>query len=90
MTEVGSTAMKGPVPESLDTLIGILQGQEKKAIFREYTGAIVTLTVGKKLLDGSVITGIGSTTVEVKKGKEKRELRIFEVKVPRLRTGKKP
>lgn len=87
---VGGTEVKGPPPENPYTLIGILQGQEKKAIFREYTGAIVTLTVGKKLLDGSVITGIGSTTVEVKKGKEKRELRIFEVKVPRLRTGKKP
>jgi len=90
MSEVGSAAMKGPVPQSLDTLIGILQGQEKKAVFQEYTGSIVTLTEGKKLLDGFVITRIGNNSVEVKKGKEKKELRIFEVKVPRLTIGKKP
>jgi hypothetical protein len=82
--------MKGPLPENPYTLIGILQGEEKKAVFREYTGSVVALTVGKKLIDGSVITRIDSTSVEVKKGNEKRELKIFDVKVPRLSTGKKP
>jgi hypothetical protein len=86
----GSVDMKGPLPENPYTLIGTLHGEEKKAVFREFTGSIVTLTVGKELIDGSVITRINSTSVEVKKGKEKRELKIFDVKVPRLSTGKKP
>jgi hypothetical protein len=91
----GSYAMsgavfKGPLPERPYTLIGVLKGEEKKAVFREYTGAIVTLSVGKKLIDGSVITRIDTTSVEVKKGKEKRKLKIFEVIVPKLSTVKKP
>lgn len=82
----------GPLPQASQTftLIGTLHGQEKKAVFRDHTGSIVTLTVGKKLIDGSVITRIDSTSVEVEKGKEKKELKIFDVKVPRLSTGKKP
>ena len=77
----------GPSPENSDTytLIGILDGEEKKAVFREPTGSIVALTVGKKLKDGSVITRIDKFSVELKKGKEKRELKMFNVKVPRLR-----
>lgn len=82
---VGSAGMKGPLPENPYTLIGILHGEGGKAVFREYTGSIVTLTVGKKLIDDSVITRIDSTSVEVKKGKEKRELKIFDVKIPPLR-----
>jgi len=86
----GSVDMKGPLPENPYTLIGILHGEEKKAVFRAYTGSILFLTVGKKLTDDSIITRIDSTSVEVKKGKEKKELKIFDVKVPRLSTGKKP
>jgi hypothetical protein len=85
-----SAGMKGPLPENPYTLIGILQGEEKKAVFREYTGSIVFLTIGKKLIDESVITRIDSTSVEVKKGKEKKELKIFDVKVPRLLVRGKP
>ena len=66
------------------TLIGILDGEEKKAVFRESTGSIVALTVGKKLIDGSVITRIDKFAVEVMREKEKKELRIFNVKVPPL------
>ena len=81
----------GPSPEnpntstSTYTLIGILDGEEKKAVFRESTGSIVALTVGKKLKDGSVITRIDKFSVEVMKEKEKKELRMFNVKVPPLR-----
>jgi hypothetical protein len=67
------------------TLIGILDGEEKRAVFGESTGSIVVLTVGKKLKDGSVITRIDKFAVEVKKGEEKRELKMFNVKVPPLR-----
>ena len=84
-TSVGG--MGGPSPENPNTytLIGILDGEEKKAVFRESTGSIVALTVGKKLKDGSVLTRIDKFAVEVMKEKEKKELRMFNVKVPRLR-----
>ena len=82
--------MKGPLPENPYTLIGILQGEEKKAVFREHTGSIITLTVGKELIDGSVITRIDNLSVEVKRGKEKRELRIFSVKKPKPVTRQNP
>ena len=87
---VGGGEMKGSLPEKPYSLIGILQGEEKKAVFREYTGSIVFLTIGKKLIDDSIITRIDSTSVEVKKGKEKKELKIFDVKVPRLSVRGKP
>jgi len=87
---VGTAGVKEALPENPYTLIGILHGEEKKAVFRDHTGSIIALTVGKKLIDDSVITRIDSTSVEVTKGKEKRELKIFSVKVPRLSTGKKP
>jgi len=87
---VGSADMKGPLPENPYTLIGILHGEEKKAVFREYTGSIVFLTIGKKLIDDSVITRIDNTSVEVKKGKEKRELKIFSVKKPKPVTRQNP
>ena len=84
-TSGGSTG--GPSPENPETytLIGILDGEEKKAVFRESTGSIVALTVGKKLKDGSVITRIDKFSVEVMREKEKKELRMFNVKVPQLR-----
>jgi len=87
MSKAGATAT---LLESPYTLIGILKGEENKAVFRDHTGSIVTLTVGKKLGDGSVITRIDTTSVEVKKGKEKRELKIFDVKVPGPLTRQKP
>jgi hypothetical protein len=80
------TGMKGPLPENPYTLIGVLRGEEKKAVFRQYTGEIITLTVGKKLIDGSVITRIDNRSVKVKKGKERRELRIFHVENPKQAT----
>jgi hypothetical protein len=86
----GPSGTGGVLPENPYTLIGILHGEEKKAVFREYTGSILFLTVGKKLIDDSVITRIDSTSVEVKRGKEKKELKIFNVKVPILSIVRKP
>ena len=85
LTSAGVIA--GPSPENpyTYTLIGILDGEEKKAVFRESTGSIVALTVGKKLKDGSVLTRIDKFAVEVMREKEKKELRMFNVKVPPLR-----
>ena len=67
----------GAVPRNLYTLIGILAGKEKKAVFKDYKGSISILGVGTKLIDGAVITGIDPTAVHIKKDGEKSELKIF-------------
>lgn len=90
LTQMDGRDHKGPLPGKPYTLIGILQGEEKRAVFREHTGAIITLTVGKRLMDGSMITRIDELSVELEKGKEKRELKIFEFKPPKPLTLKKP
>lgn len=83
---MSGTVLKGPLPENPFTLIGILQGEEKKAVFKDYTGAIITLTVGKKLTDGSVITRIEQVSVQLEKGNEKKELKLFDLTDPNRRT----
>jgi hypothetical protein len=83
-TAAGATA-DGPY-----SLIGILNGEQKKAVFRESTGTVVTVTVGKQLPDGMTLTRINDRSVELSKGKEKKELKLFDVKVtPLFRSGKK-
>ena len=68
-----------PIPANPYTLIGVTQGKETKAIFRDYSGSVVTMTVGQKMIDGSVITRIDSASVQLKKGEEKTELKAFDV-----------
>jgi hypothetical protein len=68
-----------PLPENPYTLIAVLRGKEMKAVFKDYSGSIMTRDVGNKMIDGAVITGIGNTTVKLKKGTEITEMRIFNV-----------
>jgi hypothetical protein len=68
------------LPENPYNLIAVLEGKEKRAIFREYTGDMVSFKKGEKMIDGSVIMEIGRMDVKVKKGKNIREYRIFDVK----------
>jgi hypothetical protein len=68
-----------PIPANPYTLIGVTQGKETKAIFRDYGGSVVTMTVGQKMIDGSVITRIDGASVQLKKGEEKTELKAFDV-----------
>ncbi|MGA3209241.1 MAG: hypothetical protein ABSE05_15650 [Syntrophales bacterium] len=80
--ESGSYAAPGVIagqalPPNPYKLISVLQGKEKKAVFREYTGAVVTLPVGKKMIDDFIITKIESVSVKLKKDKEEKELRLF-------------
>jgi len=72
------------LPENPYSLIAVLMGKEKKAVFREYTGAIQTLASGNTMIDGAVITEINPRSVKVRKGKEVKELKLFDV---RLRTA---
>jgi hypothetical protein len=82
--------LKGPLPENPYTLIGILNGEEKKAVFRDHTGSIIALTVGKKLIDGSVITKIEKLSVQLENEKGKKELKVFDLTDPKRRTPSKP
>lgn len=74
-----TTQGKREIPEVPYTLLGVMLGKEKKAVFREYTGSIVSLSEGAKMLDDSVITTIEKLSVKVKKGKKEREYRIFHL-----------
>jgi len=78
------------LPENPYTLIGVLRGKERKAVFREYTGAVVTLSAGKQLIDGFQIVGIEDTSVKLKRRNEKKELRMFDVHKHQQEVKKKP
>jgi hypothetical protein len=73
------------------SLIGILQGGEKRAVFLEPGGKVVALAVGKNLADGSIVTRIDDLSVQVEKGKEKKDLKLFDLtKQADLRTSSRP
>lgn len=81
-TEAGTYAAAGaaalPVlPPNPYALIAILQGNDKKAVFREYTGAIVTVPVGKKMIDEYTVKSIEGLTVKLQKGNEEKKFTIF-------------
>lgn len=70
------------LPENPYTFIGVLGSKEKQAVFREYTGHIITLKKGDRLIDDFVIKDIDNLYVKLKKskGKEEKEMRIFYFK----------
>ena len=68
------------IPENPYNLIAVLEGKEKRAILREYTGRMVSFKVGDKMVDGAVVSSIDRLSVTVKKGKKKKEYRIFDVR----------
>lgn len=72
-------AAKRAVPDIPYTLLGVVYGKEKKAFFREFTGAIVSLAEGDKMVDEAVVSNIEKRTVKVKKGKEEKEYKIFNI-----------
>lgn len=76
---VTTTGLK-PMPENPYVLVAILKGREKTAIFKEYSGSMISLKVGQKLIDGAIITEIGNLSVKVKKGMKIREYRIFDIR----------
>ena len=66
-----------PMPNNPYNLIAVLQGKEKKAVFRDYTGKVSTLSTGKEMMDKFVIDRIDNVSVQLVKGDEKKELRLF-------------
>lgn len=67
------------IPEVPYTLLGVIHGRNKKAVFRDYTGAVLAFGMGAKMIDGSVVTDISRMSVKAKKGKKEREYRIFHL-----------
>ncbi|OPY18740.1 MAG: hypothetical protein A4E74_00390 [Syntrophus sp. PtaB.Bin075] len=67
------------LPENPYALVAVLMGKEKKAVLRDFNGVIRTFPEGKKLIDGSVIAEIAPLAVKLKKGKETKELKVFDV-----------
>ncbi len=68
------------IPEKPYNLIAVLEGKEKRAILRDYTGRIVSLKAGDKMIDGAVVIKIDKLSITAKKGVKEKEYRIFDVK----------
>lgn len=77
------------LPENPYTLVAVLMGKEKKAVLRDFNGAIQAFPEGKKLMDGSVLAEIAPLAVKLKKGKEIKELRVFDVHLRMSEPAKK-
>jgi hypothetical protein len=69
-----------PLAEVSLTLLGIVGGKSKKAIFRDSTGAILSVGEGEPLMNGTVITHIDRLSVTAERGDDKREFVLFDLK----------
>lgn len=67
------------LPENPYALVAVLRGGEKKAVFREHTGNIVTAAAGRALVDGFVVARIDDMSVLLKRRDEQKELRLFNI-----------
>lgn len=68
------------IPENPYNLIAVLEGKEKRAVLRDYTGKVVSLKTGDKMVDGAVVVRIDRLSVTARLGKKEKEYRIFDVK----------
>jgi hypothetical protein len=62
------------------TLLGIIGGKSKRAIFRDSTGAILSVGEGEPLMNGAVITHIERLSATAERGEDKREFVLFDLK----------
>ena len=58
-------------------LIGILEGADKKAVFKDQAGNLTILETGRSLPDGSVINHIDSRSVRLTNVKDKKDLTLY-------------
>jgi hypothetical protein len=58
-------------------LVGILEGADKKAVFKDQAGNLTILETGRSLPDGSVINHIDSRSVRLTNGKDKKDLTLY-------------
>jgi hypothetical protein len=58
-------------------LVGILEGADKKAVFKDQAGNLTILETGRSLPDGSVINHIDSRSVRLTNRKDKKDLTLY-------------
>ena len=79
-TALASASGQGDIKNLSDRkplLIGILEGADKKAVFKNQSGNLTILEIGRSLPDGSVITSIDSHSVRLTNGKDKKDLTVY-------------
>jgi hypothetical protein len=74
-----STEQK-PLAEAAFTLLGVIGGKSKRAIFRDSTGVILSVGEGEPLMNGAVITRIERLSAIAERGEDKREFVLFDMK----------
>lgn len=74
---VAAAEKQQTLPENPYQLIAVLKGKQRKAVFREYTGAVVTAAVGKKMIDGFELKTIDNISVKLQREQEKKNLILF-------------
>jgi len=67
-------------PENPYRLVGVIVGEKKMAIFRDYTGTLFTAKEKDRMMDGYTVEKIEENSVILKRGKWEKELRILSSK----------
>jgi hypothetical protein len=73
--------------DRMPLLIGILEGADKKAVFKDQSGNLTILETGRSLPDGSVVTHIDSRSVRLTNGKNKKDLTLYVQAFPKEPVG---
>lgn len=77
-----------PIPENPFSLIGIRAGSSPSALLKSFTGEIIVVKEGDKLIDGSRVVKIGENFVIIERLGKKRELKLFSVEVEKWKPKK--
>lgn len=66
------------VPDNPYVLIGVVgEGETVKAIFREYTGKVIKVSPGQRMIDGFSVTAIDKPQIVLKRGNEKKIFNVY-------------
>jgi len=65
-------------PDNPYALIGVVgEGETLKAIFREYTGKVIKVSAGQRMMDGFRVVEVGKTQIVLKRGNEKKTFNLY-------------
>jgi hypothetical protein len=64
-------------PENPYKLVGVIIGEKKMAIFKDYTGTLFIAKERERMIDGYTVETIGENFVVLKRGKQQKEMRIL-------------
>jgi hypothetical protein len=68
-------------PENPYSLVAVMiSGKEKRVILKDFTGELFTAKEKEKMIDGYIIEKIDKNLVILKRGKQKKELKILSGK----------